>query len=132
MRLNRRAWLLAALVVTGEWVSLSWAEHRQAGRRTSAPQDDRSASRSPDLDGRSLSTASPHYMKYGITISRNPNGGTSNLTNGTMTNSTIHILGVEDCHCALNDPQDPNDSGVDSGYQASSASAFFLLGWHRL
>ncbi len=90
MRLNRRVWLLLALVVTGVSVSLL------GGASTGGAANKCSAGRPfcvtiTDLDRRSLSTTSPHYMKYSVTISRN--GGTSNLTNGAMTLTLEDIIG---------------------------------------
>src|SRR4026207_1140246 len=90
MRLHRRAWVFIALVVAGASVAIL------GGASTVGAASLCSSGRPfcvtvTDLDGRSVSTTSPHYMKYTVAISRN--GGTSNLTNGTLTLTLTDIIG---------------------------------------
>jgi hypothetical protein len=91
MQLDRRVWLVLALIVTGVIIALVGGA--SAGGATTACSTGRPFCVTiTDLDGRSRSTAaSPHYMKYEVSISRN--GGTSNLTNGMMTLTLDDIIG---------------------------------------
>ena len=73
-----------------------------------------------DLDQRSLSTVSPHYMFYKVTISRKADGGKSNLTNGTLTLTLTDIIGDEDV--VPDDPNDPNDVPSTAVFQGSPVS----------
>ena len=118
MRLHRRAWVFIALVVAGASVAIL------GGASTVGAASLCSSGRPfcvtvTDLDGRSVSTTSPHYMKYTVAISRN--GGTSNLTNGTLTLTLTDIIGVDDT--LLPRPAgDPDDKPSTAVYQPNPVS----------
>jgi hypothetical protein len=120
MKAHARVWLLVALVVTG--VSVAALGGASKGAAASACSAGRPFCVTiTDVDGRSLSTTSPHYMFYKVEISRNPNGGTSKLTNGTLTLTLTDILGVEDA-LPGRPLGDPDDQASTAAFQASPVS----------
>jgi hypothetical protein len=120
MKAHARVWLLVALVVTGVSVAaLGGASNGAAASACSAGRP--FCVTITDVDGRSLSTTSPHYMFYKVEISRNPNGGTSKLTNGTLTLTLTDILGVEDT-LPGRPLGDPDDQASTAAFQASPVS----------
>jgi hypothetical protein len=60
-----------------------------------------------DQDHQSRSLDAPHYMKYILTISRDADGGRSNLTNGRATLTLADVIGEDDATTTnSNDPAD--------------------------
>jgi hypothetical protein len=92
MKAHARVWVLGMLVTAALAVALAGGAAQSAAGTTEACSDGRPFCVAiTDLDGRSLSTAGSHYMKYSVSIRRN--GGTSNLTNGTLTLTLEDIIG---------------------------------------
>lgn len=72
-----------------------------------------------DQDEQSRSTDSSHYMKYVLVIERDPDGGTSQLTNGKAVLTLTDILGAEDV--VPDDPDDPNDLPSNAVFQEDAS-----------
>jgi len=68
-----------------------------------------------DQDHQSRSLESPHYMNYVLTISRDPDGGNSQLTNGTATLTLTDVIGKDDA--TTTDPDDPADLHSNAVFQ---------------
>ena len=68
-----------------------------------------------DQDHQSRSLDAPHYMKYELVVSRDPEGGRSNLTNGTATLTLLDVIGEDDAETT--DPDDPADVPTSAVFQ---------------
>jgi hypothetical protein len=73
-----------------------------------------------DQDEQSRSIDSTHYMKYVLTISRQPNGGTSNLTNGRATLTLTDVLGTQAPASNAVFQEDASDGRCSAGSGSSS------------
>ena len=122
MKARVRGFLVVMVLAAATAVVLVGGAARSSASTTSACSDGRPFCVTvEDLDQRSLSTVSPHYMFYKVTISRKADGGTSNLTNGTLTLTLTDIIGVDDT-LSGRPAGDPNDVPSTAVFQASPVS----------
>lgn len=73
-----------------------------------------------DQDHQSRSLDGPHYMKYELVISRKPDGGASNLTNGRATLTLTDVLPTEELRSNAVFQEAASDQRCDAGSGSSS------------
>jgi hypothetical protein len=122
MNARARGLLLVMVLAAATAVVLTGGAARSSASTTSACSDGRPFCVTvEDLDQRSLSTVSAHYMFYKVTITRKADGGRSNLTNGTLTLTLTDIIGVDDT-LPGRPTDDPNDVPSTAVFQPSPVS----------
>ncbi len=116
-----RAWHVALIVVAATALALVGGASKSAAEPLSQCRTDGRlfCVDIEDLDGRSHTVTSPHYMRYIVKIR---NTGGSKLTNGRATLTLTDIIGEDDA--ITDDPEgDPDDVASSAVFRPSPISA---------